>query len=765
MTWKIANSALTQSELLNLESVFALGNGYLGVRGNFEETYGPEMASIRGTYLNAFHDVIEIPYGEKLFAFPDTQQKLVNNIDAQTVLLYFDGDAAPFRLDHGTITGYERTLHMDKGYSERIVQWKSPQGKEVKLTFRRLVSFTRRELFAIDISIEPVNFTGNLKIVSIVNGKVENYTNPNDPRVGAGHAKRMTIADAGVQGQYGYVVDETMVSKMKAACVTRHLLDGEASVTLEAGSGENSGEVTYTAVLSLTGPVHFTKYNVYTDNLRHGDGFLGRALELHEPLSGLSFEDLLAEQAEYMSSYWKSADCMIQNDDKLQEGIRFNLYQLLQSAGRDEHSNISAKGLSGEGYEGHYFWDTEIYMFPVFLLTRPDIARQLLLYRYSKLDDARARARQMGHKQGALFPWRTIAGTECSSFFPSGTAQYHISADIAYSYIQYYLAAQDKDFLLNYGAEMLIETARLWAGIGHYYQGAFHIDEVTGPDEYTCCVNNNYYTNVMAKHNLKWAAKSCAILQDYDPAAYRGLCERLGVTETEIAAWDKAAAAMLLPYDASLGINPQDDTFLRKAVWDFENTPKENYPLLLHYHPLTIYRYQVCKQADTVLAHFLLEDEQDYETIRRSYDYYEKITTHDSSLSSCIFSIMASKIGNMEKAYEYFIETARLDLDNTHGNTKDGLHLANMGGTWMSIVYGFAGMRLKESGLSLAPAIPQDWEQYAFRLTFRGRLIDVRIGQKSVVLELAEGEAIGLKLYDEDVTLQPGAALTRELQG
>lgn len=364
-----------------------------------------------------------------------------------------------------------------------------------------------------------------------------------------------------------------------------------------------------------------------------------------------------------------------------------------------------------------------------------------------------------------MFPWRTIAGTECSSFFPSGTAQYHISADIAYSYIQYYLAAQDKDFLLNYGAEMLIETARLWAGIGHYYQGAFHIDEVTGPDEYTCCVNNNYYTNVMAKHNLKWAAKSCAILQDYDPAAYRGLCERLGVTETEIAAWDKAAAAMLLPYDASLGINPQDDTFLRKAVWDFENTPKENYPLLLHYHPLTIYRYQVCKQADTVLAHFLLEDEQDYETIRRSYDYYEKITTHDSSLSSCIFSIMASKIGNMEKAYEYFIETARLDLDNTHGNTKDGLHLANMGGTWMSIVYGFAGMRLKESGLSLAPAIPQDWEQYAFRLTFRGRLIDVRIGQKSVVLELAEGEAIRLKLYDEDVTLQPGAALTRELQG
>ena len=198
--------------------------------------------------------------------------------------------------------------------------------------------------------------------------------------------------------------------------------------------------------------------------------------------------------------YWKSADVVIENDAQLQEGIRFNLFQLLQSAGRDEHSNISAKGLSGEGYEGHYFWDTEIYMFPIFLMTQPDIARQLLLYRYSSLDQARARAREMGHKQGALFPWRTIAGTECSSFFPSGTAQYHISADIAYSYIQYYLAEQDKGFLLSYGAEVLIETARLWAEIGHYYNGAFHIDEVTGPDEYTCCVNNNYYTNVMAKH-------------------------------------------------------------------------------------------------------------------------------------------------------------------------------------------------------------------------------------------------------------------------
>lgn len=760
MTWMISNPDLSQQALLNMESIFALGNGYLGVRGNFEEGYGESMSTIRGTYLNAFHDVIDIPYGEKLFAFPDTQQKLVNNIDAQTVLIFLGDEKEPFRLDHGTITSHERRLHMDKGYSERIIHWKSPEGKEIKLTFSRLVSFTRRELFAIHVQIEPINFYGQVRIVSTVNGKVKNYTNANDPRVGAGHAERMTVIDTGVKGSDAYVVDETMASQLRAACVTRHRLDVDANIQLEAGTGE----VTFTAALPLTGPIQFTKYNLYTDSLRHGQDMIDRGIQLQEELKELSFEDLLAEQAEYLNDYWKSADVVIQNDDQLQEGIRFNLFQLLQSAGRDKHSNISAKGLSGEGYEGHYFWDTEIYMLPVFLMTQPDIARQLLLYRYSTLEQARDRAREMGHRQGALFPWRTISGTECSSFFPSGTAQYHISADIAYSYIQYYLAEQDQDFLLSYGAEVLIETARLWADIGHYYKGAFHIDEVTGPDEYTCCVNNNYYTNVMAKHNLKWAAKSCSILESYNAQGFKSLCDRLGVTADEISAWAKAADAMLLPYDEALGINPQDDTFLRKAVWDFDNTPEDKYPLLLNYHPLTIYRYQVCKQADTVLAHFLLEDEQSFETIQRSYDYYEGITTHDSSLSSCIFSIMASKIGNMDKAYEYFIETARLDLDNTHGNTKDGLHMANMGGTWMSIVYGFAGMRLKESGLSLSPAIPKDWEKYAFRLNFRGRLIGVSIEKDGVTLEIVEGDSIEIKLYDEVVKLESGKSVKHALQ-
>ncbi|MDF9843390.1 MULTISPECIES: glycosyl hydrolase family 65 protein [unclassified Paenibacillus] len=760
MSWSISNHGLSAETLLNLESIFALGNGYLGVRGNFEEGYAdPEIQSIRGTYLNAFHDVIEIPYGEKLFAFPGTQQKLVNIIDAQGMNIYIGEEEEPFSLSEGSVLAYERTLHMDKGYSERKIHWRSPSGKELKLHFRRLVSFTSKELFAIDLLIEPVNFPGTVKIVSRVNGDVSNYSNPNDPRVAAGHSKRLFIVDSGIQEEYLYVVNETMTSALRTSCVTRHEWTGSWQVKAQAGSAEG----TVTATAELTAPLRLTKWNIYTDTLRHEDRLVETGISLQEALKRLSFQDLLAQQQQYLLDFWKTSDVVIENDLQLQEGIRFNLYQLLQSAGRDAHSNISAKGLSGEGYEGHYFWDTEIYMLPVFLMTSPERAKELLLYRYSKLEQARDRAKEMGHAKGALFPWRTISGTECSSFFPSGTAQYHISADVAYSYIQYYLAEEDDAFLLQYGAEVLFETARLWMEIGHYYSGKFHIDEVTGPDEYTCLVNNNYYTNVMAKHNLKWAFRSFTRLQEYDETGLQALCERLGVTLTEAKSWLQAAEAMLLPYDEALGINPQDDTFLRKAVWDFENTPEDKNPLLLHYHPLTLYRYQVCKQADTVLAHFLLEDEQSDETIRRSYDYYEKITTHDSSLSSCIFSIMASKIGYRDKAYNYFIETARLDLDNTHGNTKDGLHLANMGGTWMAIVYGFAGTRLKESGLSLSPSIPDGWDKYAFRLTFRGRLIAVTIRTGGVELELLEGDALTLTLYGQPVELNGNEPVTRPL--
>lgn len=745
MTWKLTSSKLDEQNLLIDESLFALGNGYLGIRGNFEEGYDHTFKSIRGAYINGFHDITEITYGEKLYAFPETQQKLLNVIDAQTVEIYIDGEK--LSLFEGEVISFERTLYFDQGFSERTVHWKSPHGKEVEIRIRRLVSFTKKELFAIDFQIIPLSQIDEIKIVSTVNGDVSNYVDKNDPRLASGHAKRLTVLDVRQDENINIIRNQTEVSKLEVACIS----ESSASVGYNAENFVRDTKIE--EVLTFPGGerIQYTKLNVFVDTLRHGANIVEAGIDILRSARSQTFNEHLDAQKEYLDHFWSNADVEIKGDESLQQGIRFNLFHLLQSVGKDGVSNIAAKGLSGEGYEGHYFWDTEIYILPIFTMTNPKMAKKLLKYRHSILDDAKARAKEMGHKQGALFPWRTISGTECSAFFPAGTAQYHISADIAYSYIQYYLVTGDLDFLKEFGAEVLFETARLWMDVGHFYEGTFRIDDVTGPDEYTCIVNNNYYTNAMAKWNLYWAAKVFELV------------DTVPVTEKEAKEWLEASDKMFLPYDDKLKINPQDDSFLQKAVWDFEGTPKEKYPLLLHFHPLTLYRYQVLKQADTVLAHFLLEDEQDLETMKNSYDYYEKITTHDSSLSYCVYSIMAAKLGYHEKAYNYFIETARLDLDNTHGNTKDGLHMANMGGTWLAIVYGFAGLRVKEGGISFAPFVPEKWEGYSFVVHYQDRKLKLELTKKELHISLLEGEELEVTVFDEPLVVEKSKIQTVKL--
>ena len=428
--------------------------------------------------------------------------------------------------------------------------------------------------------------------------------------------------------------------------------------------------------------------------------------------------------------------------------VRYNLYQLLQSAGKDEHSNIAAKGLSGEGYEGHYFWDTEMYMQPFFTLTNPEISANLIAYRYSILDAARENARIMGHRKGALYPWRTISGAECSGFFPAGSAQYHIDGDIAYAVTAYYLATGDLELMAEKGAEIIFETARLWMDAGNFHRGKFYINDVTGPDEYTCLVNNNYYTNAGAQYNLHWAVRFYELLEEAGKLA--PVADKIGLKPEEIEEFRKTEESMYLPYDEETGINPQDDSFLQKEVWDIKGTPADKFPLLLHYHPLCLYRYQVCKQADTVLAHFIYEDAQDLETIRKSFAYYENVTTHDSSLSTCIFSIVASKLGLKEKAYDYFGDSAKLDLFNLHHNTKDGIHTANMGGNYMAVVYGFGGLRLKETGICFAPVLPGKWDSYTFKINYRGSHIQVFAGRDKTVFTLEKGEPRDCLLYTSD---------------
>lgn len=753
LTWIIRQNSLDENQLLVNESLMTLGNGYLGVRGNFEEGYNDNFKSIRGTYINAFHELAEINYGEKHFGFPEKQQKIVNIIDAQSIEIFVDQER--FNLFEGKIVELNRELNMKEGYSKRTVHWISPNGKEVKIQFTRLVSFVKKELFAIHIKIEPISDINEIKLISKVNGDVTNFVDKDDPRVNSINTKLLEPIHVEVSDDLRIVKAKTIQSNLEVACVTAYDYFGELT---SLNVNHSDKEIIDTFTFKGNETIELTKHNVFTDTLRHGVNLVEKAKELQ--INRQTFEDEMKLQHDYLKSFWNTANIEVDGDDELQEGLTFNLFHLLQSVGKEPFSNISAKGLSGEGYDGHYFWDTEIYIFPFFLMTQPEIAKNLLMNRYSMLDDARNRAKELGHKKGALFPWRTITGPESSAYYPAGTAQYHISADIAYSFIQYYLVTKDEKFKLDYLAEVLFETARLWADVGYMNNGQFMINNVTGPDEYTCIVNNNYYTNVMAKNNLKWAAR--IFYENKDQLS--DLIDRLNLDKSEVDFWQEAADNMYLPYDEKLGIHAQDDSFLQKEMWDFENTPKEKYPLLLHYHPLTLYRYQVLKQADTVLGHFLLEDEADFDTIKRSYDYYEAITTHDSSLSPCVYSIMASKIGYVDKAYDYFMDTARLDLDNIQGNTKDGLHMANMGGTWLAIVFGFAGLRIKENGLHFSPICPMQWKKVSFNLRFRESLIRVTMNQQHVEYEVVKGERLSFYHEGEKIDLEVGKNVKKNLR-
>ena len=472
-----------------------------------------------------------------------------------------------------------------------------------------------------------------------------------------------------------------------------------------------------------------------------------------------------------MDDFWRRSDVRVRDirEDRtkrttveIQQAIRFNLFHILQASARAEDAGVPAKGLTGQAYEGHYFWDTEIYLLPFLTYTSPRIAKNLLTFRYKMLPQARARARQLGHR-GAMFPWRTISGEEASAYYAAGTAQYHINADIMYALRKYVQATGDELFLETCGAEMLVETARLWVDLGFYSdakEGKFCINSVTGPDEYNTVVNNNAYTNLMARENLRYAVQTIKSLQAAKPDAYNALVHKTALESSEVEAWDRAAESMYIPYDEKLKIIPQDDSFLDREPWDFRNIPRDHYPLLLFYHPLNIYRKQVIKQADVVLAMFLLGDAFSPEEKKRNFEFYDPLTTGDSSLSSCVEAIIAAQIGNMEKAFQYGMAALLMDLADVGGNVKDGCHIASMGGTWMMLAYGFGGMRDNDGALSFWPRrAPEDNAILRFPVTYRGHMLEVEIGREEVTYALREGECLVIHHETEEIQLTREQAL------
>jgi alpha,alpha-trehalose phosphorylase len=759
--WNVIEKGFHPEFLAQLETMLALGNGYLGMRGCPEEG-GPSAEN--ATLINGFYETRPIVYGEEAYGFAKTGQTILNVTDSKIIKLFVDDE--PFWLPNANLLSYDRRLNMKSGTLDREILWETPAGKQVLIKSRRLVSFANRHVAAISYNVTLLNAAASLVISSEMAADAPStFTDANDPR------QTRIFAGRVLHHRTSYAKDRRIVlchatekSRLTLICSTDHSLETSCPHAHKVSYTEDFGQVAFTIDARPDCPIHLTKYMAYhTSQTASAEELCGRAEWTLDRVTTHGFQQLLSSQEQYMDDFWRRSDVRIRDireertkrsTVEIQQAIRFNLFHILQASARGEDTGVPAKGLTGQAYEGHYFWDTETYLLPFLIYTSPRIAKNLLTFRYKMLPQARARAKELGHR-GAMFPWRTINGDEASAYYAAGTAQYHINADIMYALRKYMQATGDQSFLRDYGAEMLVETARLWRDLGFYSDakgGKFCINSVTGPDEYNTVVNNNAYTNLMARENLHYAARTVQALRATDPDAYNALVDKTTLEPSEVEGWIKAAQSMYVPYDEKLKIIPQDDSFLDREPWDFRNTPHDHYPLLLFYHPLNIYRKQVIKQADVVLAIFLLGDAFSAEEKKRNFEFYDPLTTGDSSLSSCVEAIIAAQVGDIGKAIGYGVAALLMDLADVGGNVKDGCHIASMGGTWMMLTYGLGGMRDDDGTLSFWPRrAPEDNAILRFPVTYRGDVLEVEIGLEKVEYRLREGECLVIRHETEEV--------------
>ncbi len=767
--WRIVERGFTDEWSGNAETIFALSNGFIGVRGLVEEA---RPATESGTFLNGFHETWPIVHAEQAFGFARTGQTIVNVPDVSIMKLYVDDE--PLYLPTARITDYERALDMRDGVLRRELTWSTPSGKHVTVRSTRMVSLEHRHLGVITMEVvidsdAPVVISSqmlNRQDAAAIDEHRE-VSRGHDPRRAPYFTDRVlnarTHVEEGMRLVTGY---QTTNSGMTMSVGMDHRITTANTCETATSWTEDLSKVVFTVSAQAGVPIRIEKvFTYHTSRYVPAVELVDRGLRSLDRGIEMGAERLHAGQRAELDDFWRRADVTLEGPARFQQAVRWNIFQLHQASARAETTGIPAKGLTGQAYEGHYFWDTEIYVAPFLTYTEPRITRNLLRFRESMLPQARERAAELSER-GALFPWRTINGEEASSYYAAGTAQYHINADIAYALHRYVDIRGDTGILVDLGAEILVSTARMWVGLGftHPDDGRFHIHGVTGPDEYTTVVNDNAFTNLMARRNLRYAAEVLTWLAEEDGVAYRRLTRRLELRADEVDEWRRSADAMYIPFDAERGIHPQDDTFLARERWDFAATPLDHYPLLLHYHPLVIYRHQVLKQADVVLAMFLLGDEFTIEQKRRNFDYYDPITTGDSSLSACVQSILAAEIGYQDRATEYFRYALLMDLADVSGNVVDGAHIASTGGVWMALTYGFGGMRDHDGVLRFDPRLPEGWDRLEFPLRFRERSLRVTLTAGSIALRLEEGDPLEVVVRGETILLTPHTVQERAIR-
>ncbi|MCC3779363.1 glycoside hydrolase family 65 protein, partial [Streptomyces sp. UNOB3_S3] len=748
--WCLRETELSIDVLSQSESVFALSNGHVGWRGNLDEG---EPHGLPGSYLNGVFEFRPLPYAEAGYGYPESGQTIINVTNGKVVRLLVDDE--PFDLRYGKCLKHERVLDFRTGLLHRTAEWTSPSGRSVRVRSTRLVSFTQRAVAAIAYEVEPLDDEMRIVVQSELVANEQLPRAEGDPRAAAVLESPLVAEEHFSHEARIRLLHRTARSGLRVGAAAEHLVSG-APAEITSESSENLGRVTVTSRLRPGQKLRVEKI------VAHGWSAVRSAPAVHDQVdaalaaaTSTGWDGLAAEQRAYLEDFWAGSDVEVDGDAEIQQAVRFALFHVLQTGARGEARALPAKGLTGPGYDGHCFWDTETFVLPVLTYTAPQAVEQALRWRYNTLPEAQERARQLG-LAGSAFPWRTINGSECSGYWPAGTAAFHINADIADAVVRYTRATCDDPFEREVGLPLLVETARLWRSLGHHdHHGDFHIDGVTGPDEYSAIADDNVYTNLMAQHNLREAAAAAERHPD--------LAAALGVDDEETAAWRDAATRMTLPYNTELEVHEQSEGFTRHQLWDFTRTRAEQYPLLLNFPYFDLYRKQVIKQADLVLAMCLRGDAFTPEQKARNFAYYEQLTVRDSSLSACGQAVMAAEVGHMRLAYDYVGEAAMMDLSDLEGNTRDGIHIASLAGTWFALVIGFGGMREDDGLIAFNPRLPEQLGRLAFTVQFRQRRVRVEITGTTATYTLLDGDSLDIRHCGERMTLVCGSPESRQI--
>ncbi|WP_406708226.1 glycoside hydrolase family 65 protein [Tessaracoccus caeni] len=773
--WRLVEVEPSEADLGTTETLFSVGNGYLGMRGNPEEG---RKSYAHGTFVNRFHETWRISHAEEAYGFARTGQTIVNVPDAKLIKIYVDDE--PLQLSLADLESYERALDFRSGQMTRDLIWRTPAGKRVRIRSSRMVSFTDRHLALFELEVTMLEGDAPVVISSQLVNRQDGYSDFHrpeadqegwDPRRSSKFAGRVLQPELHWHRENRMMLGyQTTNSGMTLAVAADHQIDTRNEFQAFLDTQPDLGRQTYRIEAREGAPIIVRKAVAYhTSRGVPVTELADRCRRTLDRAAAEGFGRLRDRQRAWLDEFWANSDIEIEGHPAIQQAVRWCLLQLAQASARSDQLGIAAKGVSGSGYEGHYFWDTEIYLVPFLIYTDPRVARNVLRFRAKLLPQARERAAELSQR-GALYPWRTINGEEASAYYAAGTAQYHIDADVAYAFTKYCDVTGDQEFMYRDGAEVLVETARLWADLGFWRtekdgSQRFHVHGVTGPDEYTTVVNNNTFTNVMAAANLRSAAAVMREMEATDERAYQRLMHRLQIDEAEIDEWEACAEGMVVLFDETFGIHPQDEKFLSSELWDLENTPDDKRPLLLNYHPLVIYRFQVLKQADVVLALFLQGDQFSLEEKRADFEYYDPITTGDSTLSSVVQSIVAAEVGYQEMAMNYFLSGLFVDLGDLHSNARDGVHIASTGGVWSALIYGFGGMRDYAGNISFDPRLPEEWPSMRFPLQIRGSRLRVLLEKDSITFEVDRGDAVEISVRGEEILVEPGQVVTVPLDG